>query len=231
MARVKYGALITEIKGKVGGSVFQGGRSGGIVKNLPQGLVRHSRRLGTSEAKNSISFSQVTKGWSQLSQIQRDTWSALLGTWTFTDKFGDVYNGTPYQIFCAVNLNLLFAGLTKFTDGPAYLAAEYMNYSVPDYEIGVGWTIDCPTVTTDDQQLIISVSRPQNQTKPLDSAVYNLLDSRLWDPATPVDFSAAYTALYGTAPVAGSFFWCKLFCFVPSYPRQQFVEYFKVSVV
>jgi len=35
MGVVKYGAILTEIKGKVGGTVFQGGKSAAVVKNKP----------------------------------------------------------------------------------------------------------------------------------------------------------------------------------------------------
>ena len=78
MAKVKYGAFITEIKGHVGGTTFQASRGGFTIKNKGRKVV--VRGWDTSQATNQrkLNFSAIAKMWSTLTDAQRLGWNNLL---------------------------------------------------------------------------------------------------------------------------------------------------------
>lgn len=105
MAIVKYGALITEIKGKVGGQVFQNGNAGFVLrnKNSRPGAASVSRLNATN------GMSAISSSWRALSDAQRLAWSAATENWLFLNRYGESYQGSGYQMFCAYNRRLALA--------------------------------------------------------------------------------------------------------------------------
>lgn len=76
MARVQYGSLVTKISGSVGGSTFQSNAYGFTVKNKPNMVKPNSVKQGLSK----IILSKAVKGWSSITQVQRDTWDTFAAT-------------------------------------------------------------------------------------------------------------------------------------------------------
>ncbi|MGB1317297.1 MAG: hypothetical protein ACPG5W_03795 [Flavobacteriales bacterium] len=120
MARVKFGAVVTGIKGNIGGTTFQGGRSGGVAKNL--GLPKRSVSLSQTFKKQQLS--QQSGGWRDLTVLQRDSWVLLASTLTRLNKFGDPYTPTGYQIFMEFNLNLRSIGNTTILSTAPIIVSE-----------------------------------------------------------------------------------------------------------
>lgn len=103
MARVQYGSIVTEIKGKNQGHVFQGGNVGFVLrsKGYTKGLSSPARqRANTNLADNS-------REWRNLTDVQRAAWNALAPNWIFYNKFGVAYQGSGFQIFQSYNGNLI----------------------------------------------------------------------------------------------------------------------------
>jgi len=103
MASVKYGGIVTGLKGKVGGQVFQGGNGVQVMRNKGNSLGRSS---GTRNAATA-NLVTITTAWRNISDAERRSWYAANTTWPFTDKFGNVYYGNGYQMFVAYNRALL----------------------------------------------------------------------------------------------------------------------------
>jgi len=106
MALVKYGALITEIKGKVNGQVFQGGNAGFVLRNKNSRPGNDS--LSRSAATNLMS--QVAGSWRYLSPAERLAWSTAAENWLFVNRYGETYTGSGYQMYCAYNRRLIQRG-------------------------------------------------------------------------------------------------------------------------
>lgn len=235
MAVVKYGAIVTDIKGKIGGQIFQGGRSGGIFKN--KGNPLRARRksgaiiVGGTPRVNQINFADVAKGWAKLTVIQRTSWDALLGVWTFTNRFGEVYNGTAYQIYCACNMNARILELAPVLSAPISIAAVDPGYIVGDYSLTLGWDLQHTSALPQPQDVLISMSRNQNETKNLGSITFNKAGISDISGAGSSDGSVPFVNLYGAPPELGSFVWVSFWTTIQAYPKKQFVETFQAKVV
>ena len=99
MARVQYGTIITEIKGKVQGQVFQGGNVGFVLRNkgYTKGISTEAR------VRANAAISANASEWRNLSNVERSAWGALAPDWLFYNKFGAAYQGSGFQIFNSYN--------------------------------------------------------------------------------------------------------------------------------
>jgi hypothetical protein len=101
MAKVKYGAIVTELKGKMGGQVFQGGNVGYVMRN--KGYTPGINSAQRQAANKSLVTS--TQGWRSLTDAQRAAWVTGSVNWPFKDKFGNIYYGSGFQFYTAYTTN------------------------------------------------------------------------------------------------------------------------------
>lgn len=159
MAVVKYGAMITEIKGKIGGSVFMGGWPNPIVKNINSGRRKYSAP-GTF-AKHNLSQSATT--WRNLSDAQRTGWIGKASQYPALDKFGVPYTPSGYQVFVTCNTNLRTIGQSPIQNSVNTVAEQDISpfavtYTDPD-NVDVTYT---PTANTS-YTITIYASRPVSE--------------------------------------------------------------------
>lgn len=231
MASVKYGSIVTEIKGKVGGQTFQSSKAGFSLKNNG----RKNKSDATIDDLNGIirrtSFSSVTKSWSQLSDSERASWLSLVGTWTFINKFGDVYNASAYQIYCAANINRRLLELAQLTNSPAYLAAYDPGASYTDFSISGVFEGSISNALAETQKSFIQVTWYGNPTQQINKL--RIAASLSYDiPAVgTTSLKALIQSFFGGNPPLGSVFYIKVWTCWASYPKAQFYKEFKINVV
>ena len=71
MAIVRYGSIMTELKGKIGGQVFQGGNTVPIFRNNYAGS---NRKRYVSSTENVI-MSKLAHEWQLLTNSERLSWT------------------------------------------------------------------------------------------------------------------------------------------------------------
>jgi hypothetical protein len=88
MAKVILGALISDIRNKVGGAVFTKSRYGNIVRKR----VKPTNPKTTAQRNVRGNFKSSSTGWNSLTTTQQAAWIAWAATNSFTDKFGGSKN-------------------------------------------------------------------------------------------------------------------------------------------
>lgn len=114
MAKVKFSALISDMRNKLNGSVFSKNRAGSYLRNKvtpvnPQSVAQTAARSLLT------SYSQA---WKNLSQDQIAAWNTAVSQWATTDIFGDIKNPTGLQLFIRLNVNVALAGGVILTEPP-----------------------------------------------------------------------------------------------------------------
>lgn len=217
MARVQFGVIVTGLKGKIGGQVFQAGNVAQVLRNggYRKGFTSNARQTQISQ------LNQVVSYWRLLSQADRELWNASAGNWPFKDKFGVTYYGSGYQKFVAYNM----AELSMYFDMAAHPVAPFSCenpglFSVTNSTVAamqIGW-INLPDI---DQYLQIfatdcmSVGRNANNPKVRFLGNYNMNGQDF------VNLTAMYTTVYG-APQAGSVIHLKLQIRTEKFPIIQY---------
>jgi len=116
MAIVKYGAVITEIKGKVSGSVFQ--RCGQSLSLRSNPSHRKASTSFGSVARNNFAF--VANYWQSLSQAQKDVYASVASSYPTLDKFGEPIILTGFQLFVYLNRVLRLVTSNLVDDAVSY---------------------------------------------------------------------------------------------------------------
>jgi hypothetical protein len=130
MARIKYSALVSDMRNKLNGSVLSKNRAGSYIRNKvtpvnPQTAFQQTirQRLG--------SFST---GWRGLTQDQRQAWLSSTKSFPYTDIFGDKKELDGKSLYVKLNMNLANAGQTAITDAPQPASIPVISLAVTTFE-------------------------------------------------------------------------------------------------
>lgn len=133
MAIVKMGAIATDIKGKLGGHVFQGSKGGTMIRTKSSNgrlKVKPIRLDASLIERRRMALLAVTSKWQSLNPDIKQQWEQLVGVWTFINKFGEVVNRNAYAIYVAANINLKIVGNNPMLDAPLQDTALPMNHLI-----------------------------------------------------------------------------------------------------
>lgn len=123
MAKIKLGAFVTEISGKVGGTIFSRNRGGAYVKNRVVG----SNPRTTAQSRVRSFFSSISQAWRNLTQSQRDAWEGLAEQQQTVDSLGDVRRLSGSSLHQQRNLN-------RLNIGESILTSPVASEDTPDSE-------------------------------------------------------------------------------------------------
>lgn len=134
MTLIKFSAIVSEVSGKLNGSIFSRNRSGAIIKNRMIPINRQS----STQQPNRINWSFLIRTWNSLSVEQINTWNVAALTISWQNKLGDSYHPSGQQLFLYCNQNLYTIGFDTILSYVAPRAVElitsasvYQNRSNP----------------------------------------------------------------------------------------------------
>ena len=118
MARIKFGMMMTDARGKLGGHVFTKARSGATVRTKVSPANPKTSAQGAVRSR----FATLSQSWRNLSEEQRIAWNNKASTVGKTNIFGDTYFPSGKNLFVAINTNILTAGGSAINIPPADVA-------------------------------------------------------------------------------------------------------------
>lgn len=123
MAKIKLSAIVSEMRGKLNGSVFSKNRGGAYIRTkvtpvnpqtLAQGLVR-------------ATLTNLSQAWRSLTEAQRLAWNGAVSSFTGTDIFGDVKTPSGINLYNKLNLNLAAIGVAPINTPPLAVSVGYFD--------------------------------------------------------------------------------------------------------
>ena len=106
MALIKFGMMMSDARGKLGGHVFTKARSGATVRTKVTPVNPRSFAQGAVRSR----FGTLSQSWRDLSEEQRIAWNNKATTVGKTNIFGDAYYPSGKNLYVAINTNILTAG-------------------------------------------------------------------------------------------------------------------------
>ena len=113
--KLKFGAIVTDGRGKIGGHVASNNRAGAYLRTK----VTPSNPNTVAQAQARGILASLSQGWGQLTDSQRQGWNGAVKEWGTTDIFGDIKNPSGINLFVKLNSNLVSVGLPQVSDVPA----------------------------------------------------------------------------------------------------------------
>lgn len=103
MAKIKFGMMMTDARGKLGGQVFSKNRAGAYIRTK----VTPSNPQTQAQAQVRSNLATLSTGWNSLTKAQIDQWNGSVADWSSTDVFGDIKKPTGKNLYVKLNVNLL----------------------------------------------------------------------------------------------------------------------------
>lgn len=193
MARVQFSALVADMKGRLGGSVFQGGKGGTILRN-------NSWRGGAKTQRWQIARQKLVffaNQWTQLTVGNKNAWSAYGESIETPGVFGDPVTMTGQNAYIMVAANREICGLAPLAipiistglsiDPNATLTVNGAN------DLELNWLFGNATF-----QLVIQAKRQYAGNNLTSPGGYKQIISQQLTGAPPFNVTAEYQAGYGS---------------------------------
>lgn len=103
MAKIKFGMMMTDARGKLGGQVFSKNRAGAYVRTKVSPV--NGRTVAQMFNRNILG--SLSAGWNGLAQSAINAWNEAVSDWQKTDVFGDLKKPTGKNLYTSLNKNLL----------------------------------------------------------------------------------------------------------------------------
>lgn len=99
MPQIKFGTVVTDMKGKANGSVFSSNRQGAYMRTNKSGGGKKSQSWENSKSRLAFLSTQ----WKALTLEQREQWNAIAPNYPALNKFNEPYIPSGYQVFMRLN--------------------------------------------------------------------------------------------------------------------------------
>ena len=200
--KVLFGGGVAEMRGSQAGTTASRNRGGAYMRQR----VTPTNPNSTRQQSVRNNMTELTTAWSNdLTQAQRDAWTAFANAWPITDVFGASIVLTGLQYYVKTNTVLLQAGELRLDDAPADQNVESLTVvsataDVSDALIELAFTPD-PLGANSVLQVFATPA-----ISPGISFVKNklrLIASITAAATSPQDVTAAWLAVFGTFPAVG----------------------------
>jgi hypothetical protein len=202
MAKVKFGAMMTDASGKLGGQVFAKNRGGAYIRTKTTPLNPQT----TAQMSIRGIFASISSAWSQLTEANRQTWNNFVSDYARTDVFGDLRNPSGKNLFQRLNQNLSISGQTLIDVCTTPSEVPFANLTGSNVEVagelfevsGAGDTTGSKMVFWATPQLSQGTKFVKNKLRQI--AVVdgsNAYDTQIWDE---------YVAKFGVPSVGANIF-------------------------
>lgn len=202
MSKIKWGAIVVDGRGKLGGHVFTKTKSGATMRTKvtpvnPQTSAQASARsrLGGNSQK-----------WGNLTELQRESWQNRAKETSKTNIFGDQYFPSGKNLFTSLNNNLLLVNSQPLTTAPAMAQMPFiiqMTLSIVTNPAGINLSFDY-SGTVDDNYIVYEATNGFSQGKYNFDGSYRCIATKLAEePLTSTELINAYREKFG-AIVAGT---------------------------
>ena len=210
MARVKFSALVSEMRNKLNGSVFSKNRGGNYLRNKvtpvnPQSLYQTQKR--------SI-FGGISSLFRSLTSAQVNAWNDAAQDFPYTDIFGDSKILSGHQLHQKLNTNLAQISVPPLSNPPTPRTIEAVSWvlaafalSTSSFQIELGFGSGSPTdyyIIEATPPVPVSVNFVKNKFRS-----FGLIGNIGTDPVA-TDAYSSYVSRFGV-PTAGSRFFARVF--------------------
>lgn len=156
---IKFGSIVVNGRGKLGGHVYSKNRGGAYVRTLQTPTNPQTR----FQQEGRQVFTELTQAWSSLTLHQRDGWNAATDNFTRTDVFGDTRKLSGKGLYISLNKELNLIGKPRIDDAP-----NPADIVVPSF-LGAIWDTNIGTLEiqsdvfgllTDPDQVVLRATPP-----------------------------------------------------------------------
>lgn len=205
MASIRYTGIVAQIKGSIAGTTFQSNRNGFTIRTKP--LPRNPRTSGQQGVR--IFTAGLAQRWRTLSDADRASWDAVVGSWPAVDAYGDPVTLSGYSVYMRANLGLIIAGTNPSDTGTLPTLLWPIVNPTMTISIAAGtaiWAWAASPVDADNY-VVLSASFMMSQGRKFRKTGLRAIAFAEPTDASGIDIIAALTTYLGQSPILGSRIW------------------------
>lgn len=197
MAKIKFGMVVTDMRGKLGGHVFTKNRAGASTRTK----VTPANPRTASQQANRALLGLFSVAWSALTDAQRASWNGAVDAWSKTNIFGDNVKPSGKNLFTALNKNLASVGIAQIDTAPEKVELPLLGFT------GVGIDISNAEITLATEtiganfQVVVSATPPLSAGTSFTKGKYRRVYSAAGNAVDSNDLFLAYQDKFGAIAV------------------------------
>lgn len=193
--KVKFGSLVVDGRGKVGGHVLSKNRGGAYMRTKVT-PINPQTSFQTEARQRLTTFSQ---GWRALTEDERAAWNTSVQNFTSTDVFGDIKKPSGINLYVRLNANIELGGGTAITAPPSLATSpEPVTLTVTaDASPQALSAVFAATPVPADTAYVIEATSQQSPGRSFLKNQYRVLTVLAAAATSPANLLAAYTARFG----------------------------------
>lgn len=198
--KIKFGALVVDGRGKIGGQVASKNRAGAYMRNKVTPVNPNT----TSQQTVRNRLSGLSSGWRGLTETQRAAWNAAVADYSNTDIFGDLKNPSGFNLYQRLNNNLLNGGQSALTTPAAAAAVDAFSSFSAAVANGAGTvTLTFADAIAADHVVLVRATPALSAGKNFVKSEFRQIDVLTNADASPLSAETEYEAKFGAIGAAG----------------------------
>lgn len=195
--KVKFGAIVTDGRGKIGGHVMSKNRGGAYMRTK----VTPSNPRTTTQQANRALLGSLSASWSALTDAFRASWNGAVNDWVKSNIFGDTIKPTGKNLYVALNKNINAIGGTTIDTAPAKVEMPILGLTGVVVDTGAE-TIDVSyTGDADAIQVVIGSTGPLSPGTSFTKGKFRKIYNDLGADLDPADVYNAYVERFGVPAI------------------------------
>jgi len=205
--KTKFGAIIVDGRGKIGGHVASKNRGGAYLRTK----VTPANAQTTSQNAVRATFTQLAQGWAGLTQAQRDAWNNAVAGFSRTNIFGDLINPSGINLYQRLNNNLISIGEAQIDTPPLPSSVGACVITSATNAVGAAtMTLVFDGPVPADTVVKIFATAPMSAGKSFVKSEFRQIGTMPAAEASPFNVKALYLAKFGSQGEVGQKIFFKL---------------------
>lgn len=207
MARILFGQMIAEARGKVGGLVFSRNRAGSYMRTK----VTPTNPQTAKQTGVRTFFTTIAQAWRGLTAVQRLQWEGAVENFKSSNIFGLIKTLSGAQLYQKLNVNLLNIGQAQISEPPVPTSVP----AITSISIVADESANSLTATFSpaiDANVIYEAfaTPPTSAGKTFVKNMYKKIGNYGVAAVSPLVMTGDYNAIYGTVGTEGQKIFLKM---------------------
>ena len=131
---IKWGSIVVDGSGKLGGHVFSKSRGGNTVRTMARATNPQTSFQQIIRSR----FARLSQNWRDLTEVQRESWYNAESSFSRTNRFGDVVLLSGKNLYNSLNAQRNIIGLSALETAPMPVELKKSLVTKVDISIGLG---------------------------------------------------------------------------------------------
>lgn len=199
--KIKFGALVVDGRGKIGGHVASKNRAGAYMRTK----VTPVNRRSSAQIDVRSLLAGIAQAWRALGADSIAAWNAAVADYQKTDIFGDIKKPTGFTLYQKLNNNAQRCGGTEITVPPLPVAVGFLSsLSATATTAGDVTLTYAATPVPAGYCYLVSATRPLSAGISFVKSEFRIVTILEPADASPFPLTATYANIFGAPANAGS---------------------------